>query len=130
MMRRVGYSSVIQRVGGLLTGGTVLLCASAVLAQNAPQPPAAPGQTFVRQAPARGETVTDHTLKELEQGYPERLLRIHRHTLVGLRYLQGLVRDGRGHWFARLTDDTRLPVSRRHASAVRERLQDGDGAGL
>ncbi|MDV2078396.1 LytR/AlgR family response regulator transcription factor [Marinobacter xestospongiae] len=78
----------------------------------------------------RGETVTDHTLKELEQGYPERLLRIHRHTLVGLRYLQGLVRDGRGHWFARLTDDTRLPVSRRHASAVRERLQDGDGAGL
>lgn len=44
-------------VGAMLSGCVVALCGTSVLAQNAP-PPAAPGQTFVREAPARGETVT------------------------------------------------------------------------
>ena len=82
-------------------------------------------QKYVTIHHSRGETVTDHTLKELEQCFPDQLLRIHRHTLVGARYLRGLTRNGDGHWFANLRElDSSLPVSRRHASSVREWLQE------
>lgn len=71
----------------------------------------------------QGETVTDFTLKELEQAYPEQLLRIHRQTLVGVRHIQALLRDDDGHYRIRLRqDDIELPVSRRHATAVRQKL--------
>ncbi|SFM01299.1 LytR/AlgR family response regulator transcription factor [Marinobacter zhejiangensis] len=71
-----------------------------------------------------GESVTDHTLKELEGRFPDELLRIHRHTLVGVRHIQGLTRNNDGHWFLNLSDrSTALPVSRRHAGSVREWLE-------
>lgn len=71
----------------------------------------------------RGETVTDHTLKELENTYPAHLLRIHRHTLVGARHIQALSRTRDGHFHISLRDSTcQLTVSRRHASAVRQWL--------
>ncbi|MEX0605090.1 MAG: LytTR family DNA-binding domain-containing protein [Marinobacter sp.] len=73
----------------------------------------------------RGETVTDHTLKELENTYPDELLRIHRHTLVGVRFIQGLERTGDGHYKLALRDRaSTLSVSRRHATAVRQWLND------
>lgn len=72
-----------------------------------------------------GETVCDYTLKELEQAYPEHLLRIHRNTLVGVRFIQGLRRTHDGYnTLALKGDDTALPVSRRHASTVRHWLQE------
>lgn len=72
---------------------------------------------------ARGETVTDYTLKELEQSYPDTLLRIHRHTLVGRRYIDAMTRSGEGQYQIRLKDsDAHLQVSRRHASSVRDAL--------
>ncbi|MDX1633202.1 MAG: LytTR family DNA-binding domain-containing protein [Marinobacter sp.] len=75
---------------------------------------------------SQGETVTDFTLKELEQAYPEQLLRIHRQTLVGVRHIQALLRDDDGHYRIRLRQqDTELPVSRRHATAVRQKLSPG-----
>ncbi len=72
----------------------------------------------------QGESVCDHSLKELEAAYPERLLRIHRNTLVNTDYLVALVRSGHGRHKVRLSDpnDTHLPVSRRHVSTVREWL--------
>lgn len=73
----------------------------------------------------RGETVTDHTLKELENRFPDDLLRVHRHTLVGVRFIRGLIRNNDGHWFVNLQDqETSLPVSRRHTSSVREWLEE------
>lgn len=73
----------------------------------------------------RGETVTDHTLKELEHTYPGELLRIHRHTLVGVRFIQGLKRTDDGHYQLALRDiPATLSVSRRHATAVRQWLND------
>ncbi|MFL1466574.1 LytR/AlgR family response regulator transcription factor [Marinobacter sp. DUT-3] len=82
-------------------------------------------QKYVTIHHTRGETVSDYTLKELEQCHPTSLLRIHRHTLVGVAFIQALTRDGNGHNSVVLRDDRgKLPVSRRHASAVRQWLQE------
>lgn len=73
----------------------------------------------------RGETVCDYTLKELESSYPGTLLRIHRNTLVGVRFIQGLKRTPDGHNLVLLRDGRgQLPVSRRHTSNVRQWLQE------
>ncbi|MDX1800774.1 MAG: LytTR family DNA-binding domain-containing protein [Marinobacter sp.] len=70
-----------------------------------------------------GETVTDFTLKELEQTYPRQLLRIHRHTLVGVRFIRALRRTPDGRYLMDLRDGLDpLAVSRRHATAVRDWL--------
>lgn len=82
-------------------------------------------QKYVTLHHSRGETVCDYTLKELEQSYPEQLLRIHRHTLVGTRYVQALRRTDDGQNELELRGlSNRLAVSRRHASSVRQWLQE------
>ncbi|ROT94621.1 DNA-binding response regulator [Marinobacter sp. R17] len=71
----------------------------------------------------QGETVTDYTLKELEHSYPDTLLRVHRHTLVGRRHIAAMTRSPEGQYLIRLKNhEARLQVSRRHASSVREAL--------
>ena len=82
-------------------------------------------QKYVTIHHARGETVCDYTLKELENSYPGVLLRIHRNTLVGVRFIQGLKRTPDGHNMVLLKDGQgELQVSRRHASNVRQWLQE------
>ena len=82
-------------------------------------------QKYVTLHHSRGETVCDYTLKELEQAYPDDLLRIHRHTLVGVRFIQALRRNTDGQNILILNDsDAPLAVSRRHASHVRQWLQE------
>ncbi|MDI9246491.1 LytTR family DNA-binding domain-containing protein [Marinobacter sp. CHS3-4] len=74
---------------------------------------------------SRGETVTDFTLKELENTYPQHLLRIHRQTLVGTRYIQGLIRNRDGQHAVDLTNGKgQLPVSRRHTAQVKQWLEE------
>ena len=71
-----------------------------------------------------GDTVSDFTLKELEARYPRHLLRIHRNTLVGVRHVAALERTRDGQHRLRLRDSSQcLAVSRRHAGAVRQWLQ-------
>ena len=79
---------------------------------------------YVTLAHDRGETLCDYSLRELEQAHGGHLLRIHRHTLVNRRYLEALTRTQAGHQ-AQLSDPagTRLRVSRRHATSVREYLE-------
>ncbi|MCL7945598.1 LytTR family DNA-binding domain-containing protein [Marinobacter sp. ATCH36] len=82
-------------------------------------------QKYVTIHHLRGETVTDYTLKELENTYPQHLLRIHRHTLVGVRFIQAILRNGGGQNVIDLSDDHgRLPVSRRHTASVRQWLKE------
>ncbi|PPI84079.1 DNA-binding response regulator [Marinobacter maroccanus] len=82
-------------------------------------------QKYVTIHHARGETVCDYTLKELENSYPGILLRIHRNTLVGVRFIQALKRTPGGHNLVVLRNGQgELPVSRRHASNVRQWLQE------
>ncbi|MBL1273182.1 MAG: response regulator transcription factor [Oceanospirillales bacterium] len=81
-------------------------------------------QKYVTIHHSRGEAVSDYTLKELENAYPRQLLRIHRNTLVGVRFIQALKRTSEGHNLVSLRDNLgELQVSRRHASNVRQWLQ-------
>lgn len=82
-------------------------------------------QKYVTLHHTRGETVCDYTLKELESTYPHHLLRTHRHTLVGVRFIQALTRSPEGQNMIVLRDGRgELPVSRRHTSNVRQWLQE------
>ncbi|MBZ2170311.1 LytR/AlgR family response regulator transcription factor [Marinobacter sp. F4216] len=82
-------------------------------------------QKYVTLHHSEGETVCDYTLKELESTYPGHLLRIHRQTLVGVRFIQALTRTDQGQAVVELKDGRgALPVSRRHASSVRQWLHD------
>lgn len=81
-------------------------------------------QKYVTIHHTRGETVCDYTLKELENTYPDQLLRIHRNTLIGTGYIQALQRSPEGHSLAVLRGvPEKLPVSRRHASKLRQWFQ-------
>lgn len=81
-------------------------------------------QKYVTIHHTHGETVSDYTLKELENTYSRQLLRIHRNTLVGVRFIQALTRTPDNSNLVLLRDNLgELQVSRRHASNVRQWLQ-------
>lgn len=70
-----------------------------------------------------GETLIDDTLKELEQEFPERFVRIHRNALVAIKEIEGMERVGAGHYEIKLKTSTYRPVvSRRHVSDVKDML--------
>jgi two-component system response regulator AlgR len=81
-------------------------------------------QKYVTVYHDRGEHLLDDTLKELEEAFGDRFLRTHRSVLVSVNHIQAMERDNEGHYQVRLADtDHRPPVSRRHASALKELLQ-------
>lgn len=81
-------------------------------------------QKYVTLHQPHAQTITDHSLRELESRFPAHLLRIHRNTLIGVRYLKALLRDNDGHYKVSLAGSERQwPVSRRHASSVRQWLE-------
>lgn len=80
-------------------------------------------QKYVTVHHLKGEHLLDETLKDLEQEFGARLLRIHRNTLVSAPHIQALERSPQGQYQVRLADtDHRPQVSRRHASALKEVL--------
>lgn len=81
-------------------------------------------QKYVTVRSGRGEVLIDETLKELEDEFGERFVRIHRNSLVARRFIDGLEQISTGHYEVRLKDtDERLTVSRRHVSGLRRLLQ-------
>ncbi len=70
-----------------------------------------------------GETLSDQTLKELEEQYATELIRVHRNTLVNLAHVSVLCKDSEGHHQLRFksTDHT-VSISRRHVSEIKARL--------
>ncbi|XOV86259.1 MAG: LytR/AlgR family response regulator transcription factor [Pseudomonadota bacterium] len=71
-----------------------------------------------------GEVLIDDTLRELEDEFGERVVRIHRNALVMVDYLEGLERDPRGHYQVRMRGvEDRLDVSRRHVAGLRRLVQ-------
>lgn len=82
-------------------------------------------QKYVTLHHDRGETLTDLSLKALEQRFTDHLLRIHRNTLAGTRFVRALERLEDGSCQIRLADVADpLPVSRRHVARVRQRLRE------
>ena len=72
----------------------------------------------------KGEVLIDDTLRDLEDEFGDRLVRIHRNALVMTHHLEGLERDSSGHYQVRLRGvEERLDVSRRHISGLRKLVQ-------
>jgi two-component system, LytTR family, response regulator AlgR len=69
------------------------------------------------------ETLIDDTLKELEQEFPERFVRVHRNALVAIKSIEGMERTPQGQHRLRLKGvDVQPIVSRRHVTPLREFL--------
>ena len=67
-----------------------------------------------------GEVLIDDTLRDLEEEFGDRVVRIHRNALVMMEHLEGLERRPCGHYQVRMRDvEERLDVSRRHVSGLR-----------
>jgi len=83
-------------------------------------------QKYVTAYYAGGEALLDEPLKDLEDEFGERFLRIHRNALVAVAWLDSLDRDDSGAWLVRLKADfPPLQVSRRHVGDVKRRLRAG-----
>src|SRR5690625_2115092 len=81
-------------------------------------------QKYVTVHHVNGEHLLDDTLKDLEEEFGHRLLRIHRSALVSVQHIQAMERTPQGHYEVRLVDvPVRPQVSRRHASALKALLQ-------
>lgn len=71
-----------------------------------------------------GELLIDDTLKELEDEFGERVLRVHRNALVVMEHIQGLERVELGQFRVKLGGLEHGPlVSRRHLPSVRRALE-------
>lgn len=81
-------------------------------------------QKYVTVRHKNGSVLIDETLKELEQEFDDRFIRIHRNALVSVDYLEGLEAVQAGQYQVRCRElDERLAVSRRHLPGLRERIQ-------
>jgi two-component system, LytTR family, response regulator AlgR len=81
-------------------------------------------QKYVTVHHVNGEHLLDETLKDLEEEFGDRLLRVHRNSLVSVRHIQAMERNAHGQYHVRLADtELRPQVSRRHASALKAVLQ-------
>lgn len=71
-----------------------------------------------------GEHLLDETLKELEEEFAGRFVRIHRNSLVSIKHIEALERTAQGQYQVRLADTELRPViSRRHVSDLKELLK-------
>jgi two-component system response regulator AlgR len=79
---------------------------------------------FYRSEGGLRESLIDEPLKELEQMFGQRYFRVHRNALVAVAHIQGLERCNEG--FRVKIQDVELGpiVSRRHAAALRQLLDD------
>jgi len=81
-------------------------------------------QKYLTVVHREGETLSDQTLKELEELYSTELIRVHRNTLVNLSHVSALFKDGEGHHQLRLKAcDHTVLISRRHVSDIKESLK-------
>lgn len=78
-------------------------------------------QKYITIVHQHGETISDQTLKELEQSYGEKLLRAHRNTLVNAKHICAMSKDNEGHYHLQLRNtDYKILVSRRHVSELKQ----------
>lgn len=83
-------------------------------------------QKYVTVYHTDGELLIDESLKDLEQEFAGRFLRVHRNALVALAHVTRLEKDDAGHLHVYLRGHAEpIEVSRRLVSEVRERLRTG-----
>jgi len=67
-----------------------------------------------------GEHLLDESLKELEEEFGNRFLRIHRNALVSVKHIEAIERTPQGQHHVRLSDTEQKPiVSRRHVGGLK-----------
>lgn len=81
-------------------------------------------QKYVTVYHRTGEHLLDETLKELEEEFGARFVRVHRNSLVSVKHIEALERTAQGQYQVRLADTELRPViSRRHVSDLKELLK-------
>jgi len=81
-------------------------------------------QKYVTVRHGEGEVIIDQPLKELEQEFGDSFARIHRNTLIALKYIEGLEDYEGGRYLVRLAGISEKPlVSRRHVAGLRQLIQ-------
>jgi two-component system response regulator AlgR len=79
---------------------------------------------YVRMVFEGGEALLELTLNQLQQRFPEQLVRVHRSTLINKQYFSALRAGADGKHYIELTAlDGRLEVSRRALSQVKQALK-------
>jgi two-component system response regulator AlgR len=72
----------------------------------------------------KGEDLIEDSLRAIEDEFGSAFVRIHRNSLVNVRFLERIERNSDGQYFVRLRGcESPLPVSRRMASDLRERFR-------
>jgi two-component system response regulator AlgR len=80
-------------------------------------------QKYVTVRHAGGQVLIDETLKDLENEFADRFIRIHRNALLAIPYLEGIEFIGTGQYQVRCRGiNERLAVSRRHLPYLREKI--------
>ncbi len=82
-------------------------------------------QKYVSVRHSRGTDLIDESLKDLAQEFRSDFGRIHRNALVALRRVESVEKDQEGRLRVRIRGcEETLPISRRHASEFRRRIQE------
>ena len=73
---------------------------------------------------AAGEVIIDETLRDLEDEFGERFVRVHRNALIARHHIDGLVKDETGQMCIKLKGvEDLIEVSRRHLPSVRKLIK-------
>jgi len=81
-------------------------------------------QKYVTVRHPGGELLIDDTLKELEDEFGERFIRVHRNALVSAKHIVGLDRNEEGQYQIRLRGVPEgIDISRRHVADVRRLIK-------
>jgi len=72
----------------------------------------------------KGELLIDDSLKDIEDEFSDRFVRVHRNALISLQHVEGMERVPPGHYCIRLNGTPMKPViSRRNVTELRNQLK-------
>ena len=81
-------------------------------------------QKYVTAFHGKGETIITESLRDLEAEFADTFVRVHRNALVSVRFIECFERPApRRHQLRLAGVEPRIRVSRRHAPAVRRRIE-------
>ncbi|NKC00558.1 MAG: response regulator [Pseudomonadales bacterium] len=71
-----------------------------------------------------GEVIIDEPLRDLEDEFGDRFVRVHRNALIARNFVEGLVKDGEGQMCIQLSGvEDLIEVSRRHLPSIRKLIK-------
>ncbi len=81
-------------------------------------------QKYVTVYHNKGELLINESLKDLEDEFGAQFVRVHRNSLIALRYVEGMERSPQGHYCLRMQGTSIKPVvSRRNLGELSRQLQ-------